>query len=112
METISCDNIAVSISIFSNFWETKLKVTLLQLGYNKFLRMKNNFLIWHKSIVFHWRLTLPFFTRWIVDLDGAPGTLFEGEKFQLGFKFGSRYPFDSPQVNKLYYFGDQYMIVH
>nr|XP_022314300.1 ubiquitin-conjugating enzyme E2 W-like isoform X2 [Crassostrea virginica] len=37
-------------------------------------------------------------SEWIVDLDGAPGTLFEGEKFQLGFKFGSRYPFDSPQV--------------
>lgn len=39
-----------------------------------------------------------FICRWIVDLDGAPGTLFEGEKFQLAFKFGSRYPFDSPQV--------------
>lgn len=37
-------------------------------------------------------------SEWIVDLDGAPGTLFEGEKFQLAFKFGSRYPFDSPQV--------------
>uniref|UniRef100_A0A8D0HAS8 UBC core domain-containing protein n=1 Tax=Sphenodon punctatus TaxID=8508 RepID=A0A8D0HAS8_SPHPU len=28
----------------------------------------------------------------------APGTLYEGEKFQLLFKFSSRYPFDSPQV--------------
>lgn len=32
-------------------------------------------------------------------MDGAPGTLYEGEKFQLLFKFSGRYPFDSPQVN-------------
>lgn len=37
--------------------------------------------------------------RWIVDMEGAPGTLYEGEKFQLLFKFSSRYPFDSPQVS-------------
>ncbi|GAB1284817.1 Ubiquitin-conjugating enzyme E2 W [Apodemus speciosus] len=37
-------------------------------------------------------------TQWIVDMEGAPGTLYEGEKFQLLFKFSSRYPFDSPQV--------------
>ncbi|NP_001257945.2 ubiquitin-conjugating enzyme E2 W isoform 2 [Mus musculus] len=36
-------------------------------------------------------------TQWIVDMEGAPGTLYEGEKFQLLFKFSSRYPFDSPQ---------------
>nr|XP_028592527.1 ubiquitin-conjugating enzyme E2 W isoform X2 [Podarcis muralis] len=41
---------------------------------------------------------LPFHVRWIVDMEGAPGTLYEGEKFQLLFKFSSRYPFDSPQV--------------
>ncbi|XP_064605133.1 ubiquitin-conjugating enzyme E2 W-like [Liolophura sinensis] len=35
---------------------------------------------------------------WLVDLEGAPGTLYEGEKFQLQFKFGPRYPFESPQV--------------
>lgn len=38
--------------------------------------------------------------RWIVDMEGAPGTLYEGEKFQLLFKFSSRYPFDSPQVSR------------
>ncbi|XP_073855120.1 ubiquitin-conjugating enzyme E2 W isoform X5 [Macaca fascicularis] len=37
-------------------------------------------------------------TQWIVDMEGAPGTLYEGEKFQLLFKFSSRYPFDSPQA--------------
>lgn len=42
-----------------------------------------------------------FYSRWIVDMEGAPGTLYEGEKFQLLFKFSSRYPFDSPQVNCL-----------
>ncbi|RXN05757.1 ubiquitin-conjugating enzyme E2 W [Labeo rohita] len=35
---------------------------------------------------------------WFIDMEGAPGTLYEGEKFQLLFKFSSRYPFDSPQV--------------
>lgn len=40
-----------------------------------------------------------FLSRWFIDMEGAPGTLYEGEKFQLLFKFSSRYPFDSPQVN-------------
>ena len=26
------------------------------------------------------------------------GTLYDGEKFQLEFKFGSKYPFESPEV--------------
>lgn len=33
-------------------------------------------------------------------MEGATGTLYEGEKFQLLFKFSSRYPFDSPQVSR------------
>ncbi|XP_074600819.1 ubiquitin-conjugating enzyme E2 W isoform X1 [Brevipalpus obovatus] len=37
-------------------------------------------------------------TQWIVDMEGASGTLYEGEKFQLQFKFSPRYPFDSPEV--------------
>ncbi|XP_013405069.1 ubiquitin-conjugating enzyme E2 W [Lingula anatina] len=37
-------------------------------------------------------------SEWTVDLEGAPGTLYQGEKFQLAFKFGPRYPFESPQV--------------
>ncbi|KAK3591165.1 hypothetical protein CHS0354_029014 [Potamilus streckersoni] len=37
-------------------------------------------------------------SEWIVDLYGAPGSLYDGEKFQLSFKFSPRYPFDSPQV--------------
>ncbi|XP_069076463.1 ubiquitin-conjugating enzyme E2 W isoform X2 [Pleurodeles waltl] len=37
-------------------------------------------------------------TQWVVDMEGATGTLYEGEKFQLLFKFSGRYPFDSPQV--------------
>ena len=30
-----------------------------------------------------------------------PGTLYDGEKFQLEFKFGSRYPFESPEVTNM-----------
>lgn len=31
-------------------------------------------------------------------MQGAPGTLYEGESFQLQFKFSNKYPFDSPEV--------------
>ncbi|GAB1605462.1 probable ubiquitin-conjugating enzyme E2 W-B [Argonauta hians] len=37
-------------------------------------------------------------SEWIVHLDGASGTLYGGESFKLCFKFGPRYPFESPQV--------------
>lgn len=31
-------------------------------------------------------------------MDGVDGTLYEGEQFQLLFKFNNKYPFDSPEV--------------
>lgn len=37
-------------------------------------------------------------TQWIVRMEGAKGTLYEDEQFQLQFKFSSKYPFDSPEV--------------
>uniref|UniRef100_A0A8B9LS45 N-terminal E2 ubiquitin-conjugating enzyme n=1 Tax=Astyanax mexicanus TaxID=7994 RepID=A0A8B9LS45_ASTMX len=47
----------------------------------------------------HFRmLNVFFYCRWFIDMEGASGTLYEGEKFQLLFKFSNRYPFDSPQV--------------
>lgn len=33
-------------------------------------------------------------------MEGVPGTLYEGELFQLQFKFSNKYPFDSPEVGK------------
>jgi len=44
-------------------------------------------------------LTFLLHFRWIVDLEGAPNSLYNGDKFQLLFKFGQKYPFDSPQVS-------------
>lgn len=38
------------------------------------------------------------FHRWIINMDGVEGTLYEGEHFQLLFKFNNKYPFDSPEV--------------
>ncbi|CAB3993210.1 Hypothetical predicted protein [Paramuricea clavata] len=35
---------------------------------------------------------------WVINVDGASGTLYEEEQFQLQFKFPAKYPFDSPQV--------------
>lgn len=36
-------------------------------------------------------------------MEGASGTLYEGEKFQLQFKFSPKYPFDSPEVSRTQY---------
>ncbi|XP_076823437.1 putative ubiquitin-conjugating enzyme E2 W-B [Clavelina lepadiformis] len=36
--------------------------------------------------------------EFLVEVHGAQGTLFAGEQFKLLFKFGDRYPFESPQV--------------
>ncbi|XP_003241067.1 ubiquitin-conjugating enzyme E2 W-like [Acyrthosiphon pisum] len=35
---------------------------------------------------------------WIINIRGAEGTLYDGEQFQLQFKFNPRYPFESPEV--------------
>ncbi|CAH1961505.1 unnamed protein product [Acanthoscelides obtectus] len=40
--------------------------------------------------------------HWIIDIRGAAGTLYEGERFQLQFKFSNKYPFDSPEVGPLF----------
>lgn len=45
----------------------------------------------------------------MVDLEGAPGTLYEGQKYQLQFKFGNRYPFDSPQVKYCFILSFRYL---
>lgn len=37
-------------------------------------------------------------TVWIINVTGAPGTLYDGEKYTLRFKFPARYPFESPSV--------------
>jgi len=36
--------------------------------------------------------------RWKINIKGFEGTLYEGEDFQLLFKFNNKYPFDSPEV--------------
>lgn len=41
------------------------------------------------------------FFSWTINMHGAEGTLYDGEQFQLQFKFGSSYPFESPEVNQL-----------
>lgn len=32
-------------------------------------------------------------------MKGAEGTLYQGEDFELQFRFSSKYPFDSPEVS-------------
>lgn len=36
--------------------------------------------------------------QWVVGITGAPGTLYDGEKFLLRFSFPSVYPMESPEV--------------
>ncbi len=36
--------------------------------------------------------------RWTVRVKGPSETLYDGETFTLSFKFGPKYPFDSPEV--------------
>ena len=36
--------------------------------------------------------------KWRIWVIGAEGTLYHGEKFELEFTFGNKYPFESPQV--------------
>ena len=35
---------------------------------------------------------------WLVRMEGPANTLYQGETFLLRFKFGMKYPFDSPEV--------------
>ncbi|GFN79085.1 ubiquitin-conjugating enzyme e2 w [Plakobranchus ocellatus] len=37
-------------------------------------------------------------SEWIIDIEGAPETIYGGEIFQLNFKFGPNYPMVPPQV--------------
>ncbi len=36
--------------------------------------------------------------EWSIDMRGPANTLYAGESFTLHFKFGPKYPFDSPEV--------------
>ena len=38
------------------------------------------------------------FFRWRVEVTGPRETLYDGEQFCLQFKFGPKYPFESPEV--------------
>jgi ubiquitin-conjugating enzyme E2 W len=37
--------------------------------------------------------------RWVVDVAGAPGTLYTGETYKLQVDFSEHYPMEAPQVN-------------
>ena len=36
--------------------------------------------------------------EWLLQLNGAPGTIYDGEEFVLRFRFTDDYPMDSPEV--------------
>jgi ubiquitin-protein ligase len=36
--------------------------------------------------------------RWVIEVTGAPGTLYAGEAYQLQVDFPEHYPMEAPQV--------------
>ncbi|KAL6007260.1 putative ubiquitin-conjugating enzyme E2 18 [Asimina triloba] len=38
--------------------------------------------------------------RWIIEVSGAPGTLYANESYQLQVDFPEHYPMEAPQVRK------------
>lgn len=36
--------------------------------------------------------------RWVIEVNGAPGTLYAGEMYQLQVDFPEHYPMEAPQV--------------
>ncbi|KAI8036969.1 hypothetical protein M5D96_010285 [Drosophila gunungcola] len=44
------------------------------------------------------RVSTDYGAEWKINIKGFEGTLYEGEDFQLLFKFNNKYPFDSPEV--------------
>lgn len=39
--------------------------------------------------------------RWVVEVNGAPGTLYANETYQLQVDFPEHYPMEAPQVGLL-----------
>lgn len=56
-------------------------------------------------------LNLYLIFSWTINMQGAEGTLYDGEQFQLQFKFGSSYPFESPEVDQLCYFNKLILLI-
>jgi ubiquitin-protein ligase len=42
---------------------------------------------------------------WRIRVEGAVGTIYEGEEFMLQFKFSPKYPFESPEVSLSLFIG-------
>jgi hypothetical protein len=40
-----------------------------------------------------------FYKRWVIEVNGAPGTLYANETYQLQVDFPEHYPMEAPQVN-------------
>jgi len=49
---------------------------------------------------------------WTINMQGAEGTLYDGEQFQLQFKFGTSYPFESPEVKNVYFISIFYLFTN
>ncbi|EFA76674.1 ubiquitin-conjugating enzyme E2W [Heterostelium album PN500] len=37
-------------------------------------------------------------SRWVIGIDGTTGSLYQGEKFSLQFRFNDGYPLEAPEV--------------
>ena len=70
-----------------------------------FLKINNvNFDLWEIGVwsssysSIYWELVL--IKRWVIEVHGAPGTLYANESYQLQVDFPEHYPMEAPQVAK------------
>jgi ubiquitin-protein ligase len=49
------------------------------------------------------------FGRWVIEVTGAPGTLYTNETYQLQVDFPENYPMEAPQVIFFLFFSLIYM---
>ena len=90
-----------TFQIFLKFWISSFCLKLLKL-FRAFDLLKiqifgSRLVVCNTWIHLSWE-KIPTFFRWRVEVTGPTETLYDGEQFCLQFKFGPKYPFESPEV--------------
>jgi ubiquitin-protein ligase len=62
------------------------------------LKFDDNFVC--QNIISLWELKVCYFDshRWVIEVIGAPGTLYANETYKLQVDFPEHYPMEAPQV--------------
>lgn len=49
--------------------------------------------------------------RWIIEVNGAPGTLYANEMYQLQVDFPEHYPMEAPQVSFPFFYEENFLLL-